>query len=163
MTADIPPDKLEGRVALAAAMLDAVKPARLEVLILSFEFDRAFYGSEDFVDEIKRVVLSTERAKVRVLINQPRSAMKASHRLVELGRRVPSRIEFRELSDERQITQRGEWLIVDQRQFIERRAPDSLVAYGWRDAALQARAKAREFNELWEESLPSTEFRVLGI
>ncbi|HET7797562.1 MAG TPA: hypothetical protein VFK72_06745 [Nevskia sp.] len=163
MTADTPPDKLEGRAELAAAMFEAATLARLEVLILSFEFDRTLYGGEDFVDEIKRVVLSTERAKVRVLINQPRAAMKASHRLVELGRRVPSRIEFRELSDERQITQRGEWLIIDQRQFIERRAPDSLVAYGWRDAALQARAKAREFNELWEESQPSTEFRVLGI
>ena len=163
MTADTPPDKLEGRAELAAAMFEAAKLARLEVLILSFEFDRTLYGSEAFVDEIKRVVLSTERAKVRVLINQPRAAMKASHRLVELGRRVPSRIEFRELSEERQITQRSEWLIVDQRQFIERRTPDSLVAYGWRDAALQARAKAREFIELWEESIPSAEFRVLGL
>lgn len=157
------PVKLEGRAELASALLAAVATARREVLLLSFDFDRALYGGEAFVDAIKALGLSSERARIRVLINQPRAAMKGAHRFVELGRRLPSRIEFRELNEERQIGHRGDWLIVDERHLIERGSPDALVARQQRDAPLIAGAKATAFMALWEESQGCAEFRVLGI
>ena len=89
--------------------------------------------------------------------------MKGAHRFVELGRRMPSRIEFRELNEERQISLRGDWLIVDERHLIERGSPDALIARQQLDAPLAARAKAKAFMELWEESPGCTEFRVLGL
>lgn len=155
--------KLEGRAELASAALAAVTAARREVLLLSFDFDRALYGSEAFVDAIKALGLSSERARIRVLINQPRSAMKGAHRFVELGRRMPSRIEFRELNEERLSTHRADWLIVDERHLIERGSPDALFARQQLDATLPARAKAKAFMELWDESSGCAEFRVLGI
>ncbi|WP_293374933.1 hypothetical protein [Nevskia sp.] len=157
------PVKLEGRAALASAALAAVATARREVMLLSFDFDRALYGAEAFVDAIKALGLSSERARIRVLINQPRAAMKGAHRFVELGRRMPSRIEFRELNEERQISHRADWLIVDERHLIERGSPDALIARQQLDAPLAARAKAKAFMELWEESPGCTEFRVLGL
>lgn len=157
------PVKLEGRAELASALLAAVATARREVLLLSFDFDRALYGGEAFVDAIKALGLSSERARIRVLINQPRAAMKGAHRFVELGRRLPSRIEFRELNEERQIGHRGDWLIVDERHLIERGSPDALVARQQLDAPLIAGAKATAFMALWEESQACAEFRVLGI
>lgn len=92
------PRTLEGRAEWAAALLAAAERASREVLVLSFDFDRTCYGNEAFVEAIKRLALSSERARVRVLINQPRAAMQGAHRFVELGRRLPSRIEFRELN-----------------------------------------------------------------
>ena len=157
------PVKLEGRAELASAALALVAAAQREVLLLSFDFDRALYGGEAFVDAIKRLGLSSERARIRVLINQPKSAMKGAHRFVELGRRMPSRIEFRELNEERLSTHRADWLIVDERQLIERDRPDALVARQQQDAPLLARAKARAFMELWDESSGCSEFRTLGI
>lgn len=160
--ADVPV-KLEGRAELTSALRAAVEAARREVLLLSFDFDRGLYGSEAFVDAIKALGLSSDRARIRVLINQPRSAMRDAHRLVELGRRMPSRIEFRELPEQRLSTHRADWLIVDERHLIERGAPDSLFARQQLDAPLLARAKAKAFQELWDESPGCTEFRVLGI
>lgn len=157
------PVKLEGRAELASALLAAVATARREVLLLSFDFDRSLYGGEAFVDAIKALGLSSERARIRVLINQPKSAMKGAHRFVELGRRLPSRIEFRELNEERRIGERGDWLIVDERHLVERGSPDALVARQQLDAPLIARAKATAFMALWEESQGCAEFRVLGV
>lgn len=157
------PVKLEGRAELASAALAAVGSARREVLLLSYDFDRALYGSEGFVDAIKALGLSSERARIRVLINQPRVAMRGAHRFVELGRRMPSRIEFRELPEERLATHRADWLIVDERHLIERSTPDALFARQQFDAPQVARAKAKAFLELWDESPGCTEFRVLGI
>ena len=122
------PERIEGRAAFAAAALELVSRAQLAVRLLSFDFDRAIYGDEAFVDQIKRLALSSERARIRVLINQPKAAMKGAHRFVELGRRLPSRIEFRELTEELMITERGDWLIVDQRGLLERQEPAALAA-----------------------------------
>ena len=157
------PVKLEERAELASAAVALVAAAQREVLLLSFDFDRTLYGSETFVDAIKRLGLSSERARIRVLINQPRSAMQGAHRFVELGRRMPSRIEFRELNEERLTTHRADWLIVDGRHLIERDRPDALFARQHRDAPLPAHAKAKAFMELWDESSGCSEFRTLGI
>jgi len=154
---------LEGRAALAAALQSAAEAAQRELLLLCFDFDRGLYGSEGFADAVKRLALSGERARIRVLINQPKAAMRGAHRLVELGRRLPSRIEFRELDEEQQIAQRGDWLIADQRRLVERSAPDALVARALDDAPLAAQARARAFGELWDRSPGCAEFRVLGL
>jgi len=154
---------LEGRAALASALLALAERAERDVLLLSFDFDRALYGSEAFVDAIKRLALSSERARIRVLINQPRMAVCSGHRFIELGRRLPSRIAFRELIDERRATQRADWLIVDQRSVIERGSPDALRARQQCDAPMPARAKAKAFMALWDESPGCVEFRALGI
>ena len=99
---------LEGRAALASALLALAERAERDVLLLSFDFDRGLYGSEAFVAAIKRLALSSERARIHVLINQPKTAVCSGHRFIELGRRLPSRIAFRELTEERRATQRAD-------------------------------------------------------
>ncbi len=161
-TADTPAP-LEGRAALASALLAMAVGARHEILLLSVDLDRTLYGSEAFVEAIQRLALSSTRARVRVLVKQPRTAMQAAHRLVELGRRLPSRIEFRELAEERHTGQHADWLIADQRCFIERDRPDALLARLHGEAPLLARARTTAFLSLWEESPGCAEFRALGL
>ncbi|MCX7071978.1 MAG: hypothetical protein NTW01_13425 [Gammaproteobacteria bacterium] len=155
------PAPLEGRAALASALLAMAVGARHELLLLSVDLDRALYGSEAFVEAIKALALSSARARVRVLVGQPRAAMQAGHRLVELGRRLPSRIEFRELAEERRAGQHADWLIADQRCFIERNRPDALLARLHGEALRPAWARAAAFLALWEESPGCAEFRTL--
>ena len=157
------PERIEGRVAFAAAALELASQAQTALRLLSFDFDRAIYGDEAFVDQIKRLALSSERARIKVLINQPKAAMRGAHRFVELGRRLPSRIEFRELSEEQLVSERGDWLIADQRGLLERQDPAALAARLHREAPLEARAKAQRFDELWEQSIGCSEFRSLGL
>ena len=156
-------ERIDGRLAYAAAALELAGRARLAVRLLSFDFDRALYGDEAFVDEIKRIALSSERAQIRVLINQPKSAMQGAHRFIELGRRLPSRIEFRELPEERVISERGDWLIVDHASLLERKDPAALFARLHRAAPMAAKAWAERFDALWEQSIGCVEFRSLGL
>lgn len=155
--------RIEGRAALAEAARALAQSARRELLLLTYDFDARLYGSEVFVDTVKGFALADEHARLRVLINQPRLAMQGAHRLVELGRRIPSRIEFRELLDERVLEHRGELLIADQRGLLERREPDALYARHSPDSPLLARQRARDFQTLWDESPPAQELRVLGL
>ncbi len=157
------PASLEGRAALASALLAMASDARHEILLLSVDLDRALYGSEAFVEAIKQLALSNPRARVRVLVKQPRAAMQAAHRLVELGRRLPSRIEFRELAEERRDGQHADWLIADQRRFIERDRPEALLARLHGDPTPLARMRAVTFQTLWDESPGCAEFRTLGL
>lgn len=157
------PERIEGRAAFAAAALELASRAQLAVRLLSFDFDRALYGDEAFVDQIKRLALSNERARIRVLINQPKAAMRSAHRFIELGRRLPSRIEFRELPEDLMIGERGDALIVDHQGLLERSEPGALVARLQRKAPLAARAAAQRFDELWEQSSGCSEFRSLGL
>lgn len=154
---------LEGRAALASALLAMASDARHEILLLSVDLDRALYGSEAFVEAIKQLALSNPRARVRVLVKQPRAAMQAAHRLVELGRRLPSRIEFRELTEERRDGQHADWLIADQCRFIERDRPEALLARLHGDPTPLARLRAAAFHTLWDESPGCAEFRTLGL
>lgn len=157
------PERIEGRAAFAAAALELASQAQLALRLLSFDFDRAIYGDEAFVDQIKRLALSNERARIRVLINQPKAAMRGAHRFIELGRRLPSRIEFRELPEDLVISERGDALIIDHQGLLERSEPGALVARLQRKAPLVARAAAQHFDELWEQSSGCSEFRSLGL
>jgi len=156
-------EAIEGRAALAARMLDVVRSAQYEVRLLSYELERGLYGGDEFADAVKTLLLASERARLRVLLNQSRSAMRHSERLIELGRRLSSRCEFRELPPERLNDQRSEWLIADTRNLIERRAPDSLVARAWIDNPGITHERIGDFDKLWDESVPAQELRSLGI
>jgi hypothetical protein len=154
---------VEGRSAFAARALEFVGTARLEILLLSYDLDRALYGSPEFVEAVQRFALSSERARLQVLLSQPHRTASSGHRLVELGRRLPSRIEFRELLPERVQTSQREVLIVDQRAVLVREAPDSLEARCWRAAPMEARRLREPLMRGWDESPPASELRVLGI
>lgn len=155
--------RLEGQAALAAAMLALAQQARRELLLQTFDFSSRLYGSEEFVDTVKRMVLADERARLRVLINQPRTAMLGAHRLIELGRLLPSRIEFRELLEDRLPSQRGDCLIADVGGFVERSDPAALHARAVPDDPLETRQRRNAFELLWDESPVAQELRKLGL
>lgn len=157
------PVAVEGRAAFADTALALVATASREIRLLSHELDLRLYGSEALHESIKRFLLGSERAKLRVLLNQPRLAAQRGHRLVELGRLLSSRVEFRELPEERRQEHRGEWLIVDERSLLERREPEALVARLSKDQPLAARERGNVFESLWNESAPAQELRSLGL
>jgi hypothetical protein len=157
------PLDIEGHAAFAEAALELVAGASREIRLFSYELDVRLYGSEALYEAVKHFLLSSERARLRVLINQSRFAAQRGHRLVELGRLLSSRVEFRELREDRSSELRGEWLIIDERSLLERREPEALVAKLSQDQPLVARERGNAFETLWHESLPARELRSLGL
>ena len=153
---------LTGSAAFAECATKLVAGARNEVAIQSYGFDPRVYGTEAFADAVRAFVLMHRRARLRVLVNQPRLAMRRAHRVVELGRQLSSRIEFREMLPERkELVQ--ECVIADLRSFLLRPSTDHLESKFWADAPLSARERLRTFNALWEESVPAQELRDLRL
>ena len=151
-----------GRSDWIAAVEELAANVRMELVVLSHAFDAAVYGTETVVEQVKAFCLAHERASVRVLVNQPALAMRSAHRFVELGRRLPSRIHFRQLDEE----DRGvmeELVIADGRSVLRRESPDQLEARYLTDAPLDARLRLKAFDELWERAVPAREFSELKI
>ncbi|MES0873478.1 hypothetical protein [Sinimarinibacterium thermocellulolyticum] len=156
------PETVSGRAGYAAALQRLIAQARYELAILSHGFDAAIYGDEGLVERIKHFCLAHERARVRVLVNQPALAMRSAHRFVELARRLPSRIQFRQL-DEADLGVVEEWVIADGRSLLQRASPEALQARYHADAPLDARLRLKDFDDLWARGVPAREFSELKI
>ncbi|TXH03559.1 MAG: hypothetical protein E6R07_11960 [Nevskiaceae bacterium] len=152
----------EGQAGFLRCAAALAAGARLQLTLLSQNLDRRTYGDEAFIEPLTRFLLSSARARLRVLVRHPGQAMLKGHRLVELGRQLSSRVEFRELPPERQLIER-EYLIADEAALLIRESPQELLARYYPQAPLLAREQLREFETLWQESPSAMEFRDLRI
>lgn len=157
------PELLQGRAACAARALELARAARGELLLLSDSLDRSLYGGEDFAEAVKRFLLASDRARLLVLVNQPQPAARNIPHLLELARRISSRVEFRQPSETQAEAIRGEWLIADRRALLERREPEALEAQFWAQAPQRGKTRGEEFELRWNEAEPAQELRSLGI
>ena len=154
--------RLTSREELAVAAVELVSDAERTVDIVSVRLDAAVFARPSLVDEIRRVAVSHPRAQVRVLVCLPGQVLiDGSHRLVELARRIPSRIAIRVMPDE--VTEwREEWLLADERASWIR--PDAEAGEGvirGDDPGLVRRHLSR-FDRWWEAAQPSMELRRLA-
>ncbi|MGH8481999.1 MAG: hypothetical protein ACRES8_06025 [Nevskiaceae bacterium] len=157
------PQLLTSVADFAARATHMVGTARMEVALLSQELDRRVYGGAAFADALRHFVLQHSHTRVRILANATQVAIANSPRLVELGRSLTSFVEFRELQPQRQQVVREEVLITDGRAMLYRETPSDLEAKYYDAAPAVARLKLKEFDLLWDESVPAQELRKLSL
>jgi len=157
------PEILEGRAAFAARALQLVRAARHELLLRSDALERGVYGGEEFAEAVKGFLLGSERARLSVLVRQPQEAARNAPRLVELGRRLSSRIEFREPTPEQGELDPVEWLLADRRMLLERLSPEALQSQFWTEEPRRGKTRGDDYDQLWNEAQPAQDMRGLGI
>lgn len=140
-----------------------VGQARRSIALMSVGLDVRAYGNPAFVDAVQAFVLLNPQVRMRILLQQSRQAMAGGHRLVELIRRVQSRIEARQLLPEHRHMPPEEYLIVDQRHLLHRAGVQVLEARLLTDAPAAVRQPLENFEQLWEESPPARELSELKI
>lgn len=153
---------VNGSAEFAEAALQVVAAARHHLALLSVDLERNLFGTDAFTQHLRAFILAHRRARLRVLVHDPAAAVRNSIRLVEFGRLLSSRIEFRAVPDDKRRL-REEYLIADERALLYRSSPDQLSAKYYEDAPLVARSHLREFDALWEESTVAREMSSLGI
>lgn len=136
--------------------------AHAQIMLFTHAMDHRIYGSEAFCEALKHFILGHRRAQVQVLVHTPANAMRQGHRLVELGRRLSSRIEFRQLIEERRSLCE-EYLLVDERALLHKEYHADLEARYYANDPLRARQQRRDFDALWQESPPAREFTELKL
>lgn len=151
-----------GSEAFANAALEVVSVARHHLALLTVDLDRRLFGTEAFTERLRNFILQHRRARLRVLVHDPAAAVRNSIRLVEFGRMLSSRIEFRAVPEERRRL-REEFLIADELAVLYRSSPDQIDAKHYPNAPMVARSHLREFEALWHESTVAREMSALGI
>lgn len=162
MTGAVPSECIEGAAAYIQRAQQMIEAAHTDLALFSHGLDHRIYGGEEFSETLKRFILRHRRARLRVLVHTPALAMRRGHRLVELGRRLSSRVEFRQLGGEN-LKLGEEYLLADARVLLHKEAHADLEARYYAQDPLKGREMQRTFEALWQESVPAREFTDLKI
>ena len=144
------------------AAIEVVSEASRKVSIFTHDLEPGIYDDPEFLEIIKRLVLSQTYARIRVLISDPSRAIKNGNNFVHLGRRLNTYIEFRHVREDLR-THAEAFCIADERALVYR-----LQAGRWEGIAdthepAVAMLYSKMFDEIWLASEVETEFRQLGI
>ena len=164
------PPKPEPRVLIAddrdqavAAIADLLADAAHELAIYSRDLDPGLLDVPPILDAIKRIALSGRRARVRIVVQEPRKPLAGGHRLIALAHRLPSLIEFRTPEEEHDRQYASAFLINDRRGYLFRTLASRNEGEG-STYAPGRHAQLREyFDQVWERSAPSEELRKLAL
>lgn len=136
--------------------------AERKVSILTRDLEPGIYDHPDFVEAVKKLILSRRFARVRVLIADPTRAIKNGNRLVTMGRRLNSFIEFRNVHDD--FRDRPEAYCIADDQAIALRM-DATRWDGMADSCSPpvARTYLQSFDQIWTASEVENEFRNMHL
>jgi len=144
------------------AAIEVVSEASRKVSIFTHDLEPGIYDDPEFLEIVKRLVLSQTYARIRVLISDPSRAVKNGNNFVHLGRRLNTYIEFRHVREDLR-THAEAFCIADETALVYR-----LQASRWEGIAdthepAVAKLYSKMFDEIWLASEVETEFRQLGI
>jgi hypothetical protein len=145
------------------ATVAVAKIAERGLAIYTPDLEPGVYDHEEFLAVVKRLVLSKRYARVRVLISNPGKAIRNGNRLVTLGRRLNSYIEFRDVLEEYREDHREAFIIADDRALMYRAdAAKWEGMVGLNEPAI-ARQHLEVFKKIWQVSEYKNELRQLSI
>lgn len=136
---------------LRSAVIDIVSRTQRTLTILTPNLEPEIYDHDEFLRVLKRFVLAKTFARVRVLIAEPTRAIRSGNQLVQMGQRLSSYMEFRNLPEELRPELRA-YCIADADSVIYRAdhaSGEGMVAFR---APEIAKLYLTEFDELWRES-----------
>jgi hypothetical protein len=150
------------REEMRQAVIDVAREATRKVSIFTHDLEPGIYDDPEFLEVIKRLVLSQTYARIRVLIADPARAIKNGNNFVHLGRRLNTYIEFRHVREDLR-THAESFCIADDTALVYR-----LQASRWEGIAdtyepAVAKLYSKMFDEIWLASEVEMEFRQLGI
>jgi hypothetical protein len=150
------------REEMRQAVIEVAGEASRKVSIFTHDLEPGIYDDPEFLEIIKRLVLSQTYARIRVLIADPMRAIKNGNNFVHLGRRLNTYIEFRHVREDLR-THAESFCIADETALVYR-----LQASRWEGIAdtyepAVAKLYSKMFDEIWLASEVEMEFRQLGI
>jgi len=150
------------REEMRQSVIDVAREASRKISIFTHDLEPGIYDDPDFLEVIKRFILSQAYSRIRVLIADPTRAIKNGNNFVHLGRRLNTYIEFRHVREDLR-THAESFCIADETALVYR-----LQANRWEGIAdtyepAVAKLYGKMFDELWTASEVEMEFRQLGI
>lgn len=136
--------------------------ARRRLLLFSYDLDAPIFDQQPFLDSVKKLAISSHQSVIRILLQDNIRVQREGHRLVELARSLPSRIELRRPHAD--FTDHAEnFLVVDGAGYIRRELYSRYEGTADFYAPLVAQRLEGFFAEVWERSEPDSELRRLSL
>ena len=145
------------------ATVAVARIAERGLAIYTPDLEPGVYDHEEFLAVVKRLVLSKRYARVRVLISNPGKAIRNGNRLVTLGRRLNSYIEFRDVQEEYREDHREAFIIADDRALMYRADAGKWEGMVGLNEPGIARQHLEIFEKIWQVSEYKNELRQLSI
>ncbi len=149
------------REEMREAAVQVVSEASRRVSIFTHDLEPGIYDDPEFLEIVKRLVLSQTYARIRVLIADPARAVKNGNDFVHLGRRLNTYIEFRHVREDLR-THAEAFCIADTTALVYRLQADRWEGIADINAPAVASLYGNMFDEIWTASETKPEFRQLG-
>ena len=150
------------REVMQQAAITVLSEASRKVSIFTHDLEPGIYDNPEFLEIIKRMVLSQTYARIRVLIANPARAVKNGNNFVHLGRRLNTYIEFRHVREDLR-THAEAFCIADETALVYRLQADRWEGIADTYEPAVAKLYGKMFDEMWLASEVEMEFRQLGI
>ena len=153
---------LSTRAEVRAAVAEITALATRGLAILTHDLEPEIYDHDEFLETLKRFILSRSFARVRVLILDPGRTMKSGNRFVSMGRRLNSYIEFRHVKEEFRNHPEA-FCIADETAIVYRARGDHWDGMSDTYEPAVARKYLDMFDELWHACEVEPELRQLHL
>ena len=135
-----------------AAVVKVAASAKRSITIMTPDLEPGIYDHDDFLEVVKRLVLAKRYARVRVLVTNPQRTVRNGNRLIALGRRLNTFIDFRNLHEKYRTEVHDAYIIADESAVLYRtngRRFDGIM--GKSEPAI-AQQHLEAFEQPWEDS-----------
>ncbi len=154
--------QFDGESESLTGLLDFLKRPSRTVRIYSQELDHALFDRADVTDLLSVFVRHGPPARLQILIHSSSGIVSRGHQLLELARRLDSKIEIRKVPGEL-ATDRASFVLADERGYFL--LPDHREYQAMANAydPVESERLAERFDYLWDRSEADPDLRVLRL
>jgi hypothetical protein len=133
-----------------------------EINIISRELDPLVYDVPEFIDSVKKMVLSNRRSKISVIVIEPRAVARRGHLLLELAASLPTFIEFRTPGKEYKHFNES-LFVADRTGYVYRNSAERFEGSLSFNDKRKAKVFMNVFDEMWNRSTADPNLRRISL
>ena len=151
------------RAETADSRLQLLADARRRLDIYQPTLSTELYASLAELAELRRIAVSGRGAQIRILLHDPATALRDSHRLIALAQRLPSVVLVRTPLEEQDLAYASSYLLTDQGGYLFQPEAARMIGRAARcDRAAQTPLQ-QHFNEVWERAARASVLQPLDL
>ncbi|WP_333983751.1 histone acetyltransferase HPA2 [Ectopseudomonas khazarica] len=141
-----------------AHVLALIQQAQRSLCLYSDDLEPWLYHHSSVQQACTRFLLSSPRARLRILLRDPTRAVKDGHRLLTLSRRLSSNLHIRKLNPDYPSDELA-YLIADDRGLLLRPELDQQAGYALYADPARVRQRQAQFDQAWDTSITDPDLR----
>ena len=153
----------ESLPALTAAMQRLIGEARYAIALYTRDLEPGLLDQAPLLEALRALAVRGRGAQLRILVQNPETALREGHRLLPLAQRLPSIILMRQPVEEADLQYPGAFMVNDRGGYLLRALAARCEAAGNSHAPGRAAQLGAYFDQVWARSLPLHDLQSLQL